>query len=218
MPFTVLISMPHSKNKMIENFYSGFGPFYNFVYGKVLFNEGRRVAIDLLDLNRGDTVLEVGVGTGLTLPMYPPSVKVVGIDLSESMLKEAHQLIERYQLTNVSVQNMNANKLEFPENSFDAVLGNLFISATSDPVGALNEMKRVCKQGGHLVLMNHFKSDNPILSKLETSLEPVTKNLLGFNSALELEPLLAAAGLKVKTKKSVNLMGLWTAVAMENTK
>lgn len=202
---------------MIESFYSGFGPFYNFVYGKLFFNEGRRVAIDLLELVPKQKVLEVGVGTGLTLPMYPPSVTVEGIDLSDSMLKEAKVLIKRYHLSNVSVRKMNANHLEYPDNSFDAVLGNLFISATSDPVGAMNEMKRVCKPGGLLVLMNHFKSENKVLAKMEDGIAPLAKSV-GFNSALPMQPLLKATNLKVKRLEKVNLFGLWTAVSFVNNK
>lgn len=203
---------------MIESFYSGFGPFYNFVYGKLLFNEGRRVAIELMEVNSGHAVLEVGVGTGLTLPMYPHDVKVEGIDLSDSMLKEARDLIKRLHLQNVNVQKMNANHLSFADNSFDAVLGNLFISATSDPKGALEEMKRVCKPGGHLVLMNHFRSTNPILSKVEDGLAPLAKSVLGFNSSLDMEALLRSGGLKAKKVKKVNLFGFWTAVSMKNEK
>lgn len=209
---------PTNQYGMIEKFYAGFGPFYNFVYGKLLFNEGRRIAIDLLELKEGDRVLEVGVGTGLTLPMYPASVEVEGIDLSDSMLKEAETLIARNRIKNAHVRNMNANHLEYEDNSFNSVLGNLFISATSDPIGALKEMKRVCKPGGNLVLMNHFRSEKNTLAKIEDALAPMAKSVLGFNSNLALEPLLKQVGLKVKRKESVNLFGLWTAVSMSNEK
>jgi phosphatidylethanolamine/phosphatidyl-N-methylethanolamine N-methyltransferase len=204
--------------RMIENFYSGIGPIYNFIYGKLLFNDGRRVAIDFLNLKDHQKVLEVGVGTGLTLPMYPSTCKVEGIDLSESMLGQAHELVKHLRLKNVHLQKMNANSLGFEDDKFDAVLGNLFISATSDPVGALNEMKRVCKKGGMLVLMNHFRSENFLVSKLEDTLAPVAKNVLGFNSALSLYPLVDKVGLKVNEIKRVNLFGLWTAVSMVNEK
>ena len=201
----------------IESIYNQLAPVYNFVYGKLFFNEGRRTAIELLDLQAGDKVLEVGVGTGLTLPMYPIDCTIVGIDLSEGMLEEARQLIKKQHIHHASVKFMNANHLEFADDSFDAVLGNLFISATSDPVGAMNEMKRVCKPGGTLVLMNHFKSKNKIIGGMERAILPFAHRL-GFDSALDLDELLARTGLESKRLEKVNLFNMWTAVAMTNSK
>ncbi len=209
--------MTKKSRRPIEQIYDKVGPFYNFIYGKVLFNEGRRTAIDLLEIAADDKVLEVGVGTGLTLPMYPVDCEVTGIDLAEGMLEEAEELIRKQHIKNATVQMMNANHLKFPDNHFDGVLGNLFISATSDPVGALEEMKRVCKPGGHLVLMNHFRSDNRTIARMESFIGPFAKRV-GFDSALDLEELLAAANLKVKCARKVNLFDMWTAVSMVNSK
>lgn len=202
---------------VVEQAYARMGPIYNYVYGKIWFNEGRKISIDLLGLKKGDSVLEVGVGTGLTLPMYPANCEVTGIDLSESMLAEARKLIERHQLKHATVQQMNANMLRFADNSFDAVLGNLFISATSEPVQALREMKRVCKPGKNIVLMNHFKSDHRVIGALEERIKPIAK-MIGFDSALEMEPLLMQVGLKAKRIEKVNLFNLWSAVLIKNEK
>lgn len=210
--------MTQSK-RVIEGFYSGLGPVYNFIYGKLLFNDGRRTAIQLLEIQDGHKVLEVGVGTGLTLPMYPAYSRVVGIDLSDSMLKKAEELIAEYQLgSHTEVRKMDATHLEFPDNHFDGVLGNLFISATSKPAEALLEMKRVCKPGGIIVLMNHFRSPNPVMGAVEKLIDPFTTNAVGFRAALEMEPLLKQVGLKAKDVRRVNLFGLWTAVSMVNKK
>lgn len=209
--------MKKKQASQIENVYEQLAPVYNFIYGKLLFNEGRRVAIDLLELKPRAKVLEVGVGTGLTLPMYPVDCTVVGIDLSKRMLAEAERLIKQQHLSHATVQYMNANSLKFADNSFDGVLGNLFISATADPLGALLEMKRVCRKGGILVLMNHFRSTHPVLGKLERAFSPVAHHL-GFDSALDLEPLLSSAGLKIRHQRKVNAFNLWTAVSMVNEK
>ncbi len=208
--------MRKSKN-FVEGIYGKMGPVYNFIYGKLLFNEGRSVAIDFLEIKTGDKILEVGVGTGLTLPLYPHDCEITGIDLSTSMLKQAEQLIKKMKIHKAKVLKMDATKLEFPDNHFDGVLGNLFISATTFPVESLKEMKRVCKPGGTLVLMNHFKSENLVLSGLEKAIEPLA-HVAGFRSALDMQPLLDATRLKVKNIQKVNMFNLWTAVSMVNEK
>lgn len=210
--------MPRSRTeRVIEKIYQKAGPVYNFVYSKLLFNEGREIAIDMLRIEPGNKILEVGVGTGLTLPLYPKNCEVIGVDLSESMLEEARKLITEKKLHLCSVKNMNATKLDFPQNYFDSVLGNLFISATTEPEKSLVEMKRVCKPGGRIVLMNHFKSGSPVIAALEKAINPLAL-ALGFKSDLEMLPLLHSVGLEPLEVKKVNLFGLWTAVAMDNKK
>ncbi len=205
------------KQKIVERVYEGMAPFYNFVFGKLLFLEGREASIDLLDIKPGQKILEVGVGTGLTLPLYPHNCSVVGVDLSANMLKEAELLIKKKKLKNCTVREMNATNLEFADNTFDRVLGNLFISATSFPRESLLEMKRVCKPGGMIVLMNHFKSEHRVLGTLETAFNPVA-NQIGFKSNLEMRPLLESVGLEAKETRKVNMFNLWTAVSMVNKK
>jgi len=205
------------KQKLVERVYEGMAPFYNFVFGKLLFMEGREASIDLLEIKSGQKILEVGVGTGLTLPLYPHNCSVVGVDLSANMLKEAEVLIKKKKLKNCTVREMNATNLEFADNTFDRVLGNLFISATSFPRESLLEMKRVCKPGGLIVLMNHFKSEHKVLGHLETAFNPVASRI-GFKSNLEMGPLLESVGLKPKEARKVNMFNLWTAVSLVNKK
>lgn len=205
------------KQKIVEKFYEGVAPFYNLVFGKLLFLEGREASIDLLEIKSGQKVLEVGVGTGLTLPLYPSHCSVVGVDLSRNMLKEAEILIKKKKLKNCTVREMNATNLEFADNTFDRVLGNLFISATSFPRESLLEMKRVCKPGGTIVLMNHFKSEHKVIGLMETAFNPLARHI-GFKSNLEMEPLLESVGLKPKEIQKVNMFNLWTAVSMVNKK
>jgi phosphatidylethanolamine/phosphatidyl-N-methylethanolamine N-methyltransferase len=203
--------------KIVERIYEGFAPFYNFVFSKLLFLEGREASIELLEIKSGQKVLEVGVGTGLTLPLYPRNCSVVGVDLSKNMLREAEQLMKKKKLKNCTVREMDATKLEFPDNTFDRILGNLFISATSFPRESLLEMKRVCKPNGVIVLMNHFKSEHKWLGAMETAFNPVAKNL-GFKSNLEMGPLLESVGLTPKSLQKVNMFNMWTAVSMVNKK
>lgn len=210
--------IPHRrKQKIVEQVYEKIGPVYNFVYGKLLFNEGRETSIQMLEIQPGNKILEVGVGTGLTLPLYPKDCDVTGVDLSAGMLKEAEELIRKKKLKNSRVCQMDATKLEFADNSFDRVLGNLFISATTYPEKALEEMKRVCKPGGVIVLMNHFKSENLLLGTLEHLFNPIAKSL-GFQSNLEMRPLLQSVGLTPKEVRKVNFFQLWTSVSFLNPK
>jgi phosphatidylethanolamine/phosphatidyl-N-methylethanolamine N-methyltransferase len=208
---------PREPQKIVERVYESMAPFYNFVFGKLLFLEGREASIDLLGIKSGQKVLEVGVGTGLTLPLYPSNCSVVGVDLSPNMLKEADGLIRKKKLKNCTVREMNATNLEFPDNTFDRVLGNLFISATSFPRESLLEMKRVCKPGGVIVLMNHFKSEHKLLGLAETAFNPVASKI-GFKSNLEMAPLLESVGLQPSEVRKVNMFNLWTAVSMVNKK
>ncbi|RZA06482.1 MAG: class I SAM-dependent methyltransferase [Proteobacteria bacterium] len=205
------------KPKVIERIYDGVGPYYNFVFGKLFFQDGRETAIELLNVKPKEKILEVGVGTGLTLPVYPRTSKVIGVDISASMLKEAEELIQAKGLKHVSVEQGDATKLRFADNSFDGVLGNLFISATSFPRESLLEMKRVCKPGGMIVLMNHFKSEHKLLGAMETAFNPVAQRI-GFKSNLEMGPLLESVGLKPLEIRKVNILNLWTAVSMVNEK
>jgi phosphatidylethanolamine/phosphatidyl-N-methylethanolamine N-methyltransferase len=202
----------------MEFVYKWIAPVYDVIYGRMMFDKGRKKAIEMLEIQPGDKILEVGVGTGLTLSLYPTHCHVTGVDLSQNMLKEAESLIKKTGIYNAEVMLMNAKNLKFADNSFDRVLGNLFISATHNPAGALREMKRVCKPGGLIVLMNHFKAEDEWLAKLEKGFDPIARNVLGYTTTLELEPLLKSADLKIKKLEKVNMFKLWTSVSMVNDK
>ncbi len=205
------------KHHRFEAAYKWWPPFYNYLFGQLIFEGGRKLSIDLLEIKPGEKILEVGVGTGLTFPLYPNYCQVTAVDLSEEMLKQAHALKDKLSLPNIEIQQMNASQLKFADNTYDKVLANLFISATSEPLKALAEMKRVCKPSGLIVLMNHFKSDDKLISQAETLFDPVAKKL-GFTSTLEMQPLLDKAGLKIKRLEKINFLKMWTAVSTTFTK
>src|SRR5690242_10546142 len=116
----------------------------------------------LLNLFPNAKLLEVGVGTGLSLQHLPRDIDFTGIDLSQKMLDECHKRVNRVGLTHVKLQKMDAHHLEFPDAGFDRVLAAYFISTVPHPVQAVREMMRVCKPGGYLVFLNHFYSDTPV--------------------------------------------------------
>src|SRR6266545_2875464 len=112
----------------------------------------------------GESVLEVGVGTGLSLPLYPPSVKVTGIDVSPEMLERARALKERKGLNNVVALNyMDAEKMTFADSSFDKVVAMYVASVVPNAARLVQEMRRVCKPGGELWIVNHFRHANPVI-------------------------------------------------------
>ena len=200
--------------KTIMRAYAILSPVYDFLFDKI-FYPGRVAAIDLLEIQPGSRVLEVGVGTGLNLPLYPHDCSVTGIDISEEMLKKGRERVQEMGMSNVQLMVMDGSKLDFPDDSFDRVIATYVISAVPDPVKTLLEMRRVCKPSGHLVILNHFKSDNPVIGMFEKMLAPVCTKI-GFNTNLKLMPLLERVALSPDRMHRVNLMNGWRLVRCIN--
>lgn len=204
------LSAANLDRDVTERLYARFASVYNAIFGAIL-QAGRVEAMRELPLRPGDEILEVGIGTGLTATLYPSECRIVGIDLSEPMLREAARHVESHGRSNVRLWRMDATTLGFPDESFDVVYAAYVISVVPDPVAALKEMRRVCRVGGHIVLLNHFLSTNPILSVLERWISPITAHV-GFRSDLDLSVLLAQAGLEPISVKKVNTPRIWSLV------
>ena len=200
----------------IERVYSAFSGFYDLVFGK-FFHQSRAEAIELLNIRGGEKILEVGVGTGLSLSYYPKNCKVVGIDFCEPMLEKAKRRLEQYALPHIELQKMDAMKMSFPDNSFDSVFAAYVISAVPDPHQVISEMIRVCKVGGKIVLLNHFQNGNRLISTCEKVISPLTKKI-GFRSDLDLAGLLFGKPLTVERKQSVKPLNYWKVVQCINQK
>ena len=198
----------------IRRAYAILSPVYDVIFDWI-FRPGRVAAIKLLEIKPGDRILEVGVGTGLNLPLYPRNCYVTGIDISKEMLLKAKERARSEGMTNISLQIMDASKLAFPEDSFDHVLATYVISAVPDPVKTLLEMRRVCKRSGHLVVLNHFRSENPIIGAVEWMLAPIF-TYIGFKSDLKLRPLLERVALSPDRLQRVNLFKGWRLVRCIN--
>jgi phosphatidylethanolamine/phosphatidyl-N-methylethanolamine N-methyltransferase len=198
----------------IKRAYAVLSPVYDFLFDKV-FYPGRVAAIDLLEIEPNSRVLEVGVGTGLNLPLYPRDCDVTGVDISAEMLRKAEHRVRTLGMTKTKLMLMDGSKLEFPDNSFDRVIATYVISAVPDPVKTLLEMRRVCKPSGHLVILNHFKSENPIIGLFEKLLAPVCTKI-GFDTELNLMPLLERVALAPEQLHRVNVMNGWRLVRCIN--
>ena len=200
--------------KQITRAYAILSPMYDLLFDKI-FHPGRVAAVQLLGIKPNDLVLEVGIGTGLNLPLYPPDCHLVGIDLSRQMLSKAREKVKEYGMNNVTLKVMDASKLEFPDAHFDHVLATYVISAVPEPIQVLREIKRVCKKKGHIVILNHFKSENPVVGTLEELVAPLCTRL-GFKTDLKLMPVLKEAQLTPEQLHRVNLLNGWRLVRCLN--
>jgi phosphatidylethanolamine/phosphatidyl-N-methylethanolamine N-methyltransferase len=204
------------EKRQVKRAYKLYAPAYDFVFDWI-FHPGREAAIRLLDTRRGQQILEVGIGTGLNLPLYPPNCRITGIDLSEEMLEKAQEKVAELGLGNVTLKAMDATVMDFGDNEFDGAVATYTISAVPEPVAVLRQMQRVVKPGGNLILLNHFRSQRPVVGRLEDLVAPVCTRL-GWKSNLALEPLLEQVGLTPEVSTKVNLFNGWRLIKCVNRK
>jgi phosphatidylethanolamine/phosphatidyl-N-methylethanolamine N-methyltransferase len=165
----------------VEQAYDRWAPIYDLVFGGV-FSKGRDAAIQATN-KIGGRVLEVGVGTGISLPLYSPNVRIFGTDISEAMLNKAKQRVAEGGLKNIEgLAVMDAEKLEFPDNSFDVVMAQYVVTAVPNPEVALDEFARVVRPGGELIILTRVSADEGMRRFIEQKLQPVVTRL-GFRTA-----------------------------------
>jgi demethylmenaquinone methyltransferase/2-methoxy-6-polyprenyl-1,4-benzoquinol methylase len=146
-------------------------------------------------------VLEVGVGTGRNLKYYPAGCRIIGIDKSEGMLQKAKEKAEY--MKNITLYPMDAEQLEFPDNSFDYVVTTFALCTIPDPVKALKEMRRVLKPSGKLISIEHVHSDYPFIGLIEHLINPVTFFLLGDHATRHTVKNIEKAGFTIKETKKL---------------
>lgn len=160
----------------ITKAYARWAPVYDLVFGAV-FDKGRRSSIEAAE-RIGGRVLEVGVGTGISLPDYKRTTKLVGIDISEPMLRKAQFRQRELKLDNVEALSvMDVGRLGFPDASFDVVVAQYVITAVPDPDAALDEFARVLKPGGEIILVNHISAEGGIRRAFELQFAPIARRL-----------------------------------------
>jgi phosphatidylethanolamine/phosphatidyl-N-methylethanolamine N-methyltransferase len=156
--------------------YGLWAPVYDLVFGKV-FDAGRQSTI--IEADRiGGRILDVGVGTGLSLVDYKSTTKICGVDISEPMLRKAHERVRKQNLANVeSLAVMDAKNLAFPDGFFDAVVAQYVITAVPDPEATLDDFVRVLKPGGELILVNHIGAESGPRKIFELAFAPLARRL-----------------------------------------
>ncbi|MCZ6661079.1 MAG: methyltransferase domain-containing protein [bacterium] len=201
----------------IKKTYSAWSNIYDYVF-KWFFGPRQKHVVEAMNIRPGQRVLDVGVGTGLTLPIYPKDCEVVGIDLSGNMLAKARRKVEELALTHVNLLEMDAQQLSFADNSFDHVLATFVISVVPDPVRTISEMKRVLKPEGNLVIVNHFQNEkNKVVGTLERWAAPACR-FLGWRSDIKLSDLAETADLAIDNCYQINKIDLWHVVFATNNK
>ena len=164
----------------VASAYARWAPIYDLVFGPV-FRQGRSAAIEAAD-DIGGRILEVGVGTGISLPGYSPRSILYGIDISEPMLAKARERVRAHGLDNIEMlEVMDAGALRFPDNSFNVVVAQYVVTACPEPERALDEFARVVKRGGEIVITTRVSADHGLRGAIEQSLMPVTSRL-GFRT------------------------------------
>ena len=207
---TRALSVTVVENDFVTRVYENITWAYDWTFGPTL-HTGRVQAIQRMGIRPDERVLEVGVGTGINTLLYPRDCLVTGIDLTASMLDKARDRVAREGIRNVRLLEMDAADLKFADGTFDIVYAPYLISVVPDPIAVAREMRRVCRPGGRIIFLNHFRSANPVLAWLERAISPFTVHI-GFKSDLDLPAFLTQTDLKPISIEKVNVPRIWSLI------
>jgi phosphatidylethanolamine/phosphatidyl-N-methylethanolamine N-methyltransferase len=163
-------------NDMVVGAYDRWAPVYDLVFGPV-FQRGRHAAIEAAE-KIGGRILEVGIGTGISLRDYSPNNRIVGIDISESMLEKAKARVAELDLAHVEqLAVMDASELDFPDNAFDVVVAQYVVTTVPKPEQTLDEFARVLKPGGEIILLSRVSDETGLRRSIEHLVAPAARKL-----------------------------------------
>ena len=201
------------KIEAVSNSYKRWAPIYDSTFGAVT-NAGRKRATSHVS-ERGGAVLEVGVGTGLSLPLYGEGVEVTGIDFSPEMLAKAEARVEEDGLKTVAaLRQMDARDLDFHDETFDFVAAMHVLSVVPEPEKVMAEIARVLKPGGQALLVNHFAAEKGVLGLVERAIAPL-ESLIGWHSDFPMSKVMGQKALVEVERDSLPPMGIMTWLVLE---
>ncbi len=192
----------------VRDAYRRWAPIYDFTFGQIA-EAGRKNAVKIINSRKG-RVLEVGVGTGLSLPCYGGHLTLTGIDLSPEMLDKAREKVERRGLDNVAgLHEMDASALAFPDESFDTVVAMYVLTVVPEPERVMRELERVCAAGGEVILVNHFSQEEGVRGFFERKLAPFA-DFIGWRPVFEFDRVLVCDDLRLAERRALRPFGLFT--------
>jgi phosphatidylethanolamine/phosphatidyl-N-methylethanolamine N-methyltransferase len=197
--------------------YARWAPVYDLVFGAV-FNAGRKASIAAAE-RVGGRILDVGIGTGISLIDYSPASRVVGVDYCEPMLRKAHERVAEHKLAHVeALAVMDAQHLGFADAFFDVVVAQYVITTVPDPEAALDEIARVTKAGGEIILVNHLGAEMGLRRAFERGLAPVARRL-GWRPEFRWDRLAqwaaGHAGVRVVERRPMPPLGHFSLIRFE---
>ncbi len=207
---TRALSVTAVENDFVEGVYEKLAVVYDWTFGPTL-HPGRLQAIQRMGIQPGESILEVGVGTGINLALYPRDCAVTGSTSRRRCSRRPRSGWRRRECGTSGCSRWTPPSLKFADDSFDIVYAPYLISVVPDPVRVAAEMRRVCRPGGRIIFLNHFRSPNPLLSGIERLISPFTIHI-GFKADLDLPAFLAQAGLHPVSIEKVNMPRIWSLV------
>ncbi len=194
--------------------YERYAPVYDHTFGWLLSFRGRSMAAGFTN-HRPGKILEVGVGTGISLSYYRREHQVHGIDISPHMLERAQKRVHRQRLGNVTqLTIMDARRMQFPDNTFDAVVAAYVMSVVPEPDKVIREIERVCKPGGDVIIVNHFAAEKGVRRGLERMLAPLS-NKLGWRPDMPVEEILSHTHLREIGRHTLPPLGMFTLLHLQ---
>jgi phosphatidylethanolamine/phosphatidyl-N-methylethanolamine N-methyltransferase len=199
---------PSMDEAAVRSAYRRWAPVYDNTFGLVA-AEGRKHAVEIINTRSG-RVLEVGVGTGLSLPTYKRDLEIVGIDLSPEMLQKARERVTAEGLTNVAgLHEMDAGDLKFPDASFDVVVAMYVMTVVPEPEKVMRELARVCRPGGEVLIVNHFSTEEGMRGWVERRMAPFADKL-GWRPVFDVERVMVCGDLELIERRGLRPLGLFT--------
>lgn len=192
----------------VRRAYKRWAPVYDITFGLIA-DAGRIRAVEHINRSSG-RVLEVGVGTGISLSRYRRHLRVTGIDLSPEMLERARERIARQRLGQVeAILEMDASRMSFADDSFDVVVAMYVLTVVPDPARVMAELERVCRPGGEVIILNHFSQEHGVRGAVEKGMARFAETL-GWRPEFPVETLLGSPGLRLADAQPLKPFGLFT--------